>query len=163
MKKTQLFLIAIMMSGWGFSQTISPEVLATSGEHFAGSEIQLNWTIGEAMIETYLIDQLQLSQGFHQSSLNVTSRGGNIGELKVKVYPNPVADVLLLEWPKTHQGFDFKLFNASGKLILEESSCRTALPESIDFSTLPAGSYFLYLYSRDRQHFNSFQIIKHKQ
>ena len=163
MKKTPLFLIATLLSGWGFCQTIGPEILSSGGAQFSTTDIQLTWTLGEPLITTYSTDQLQLSQGFQQGNLSITSRAANIGKVAIRLYPNPVVDLLLFEWPESPRAIELRLFNASGKLVLERSYSELALPNSIDFSPFPAGSYFLYLHSQDYRQFNSFQIIKHKQ
>ena len=48
-----LILFLSLSSGWVQSQSLSPEVIATAGEHFATANAQLSWTLGEPVIETY--------------------------------------------------------------------------------------------------------------
>ena len=73
MKKPLLLLLSFLLWSLGYSQSVSPEVTASSGDHFIGTNVQLSWTIGETMIKTYVNNSNQLTQGFHQTNLMVTS------------------------------------------------------------------------------------------
>ena len=77
------------------AQSISPEVVATSGEHFQNGTSQLSWTLGEVMIDTYSAGGTIVTQGFHQTQLTVTSIDeSNPFSLNVNVFPNPTSQFL---------------------------------------------------------------------
>ncbi|MCH8318910.1 MAG: hypothetical protein IIA88_10535, partial [Bacteroidetes bacterium] len=51
MKKILLILSGILFCFTGISQSVAPQVYATSGGHYTGTNAQLSWTIGEPVIE----------------------------------------------------------------------------------------------------------------
>lgn len=52
------------------AQSVTPEVVATTGETFSNSTVTLEWTLGEIMTETYP-GSILLTQGFHQPPADV--------------------------------------------------------------------------------------------
>jgi hypothetical protein len=76
MRKFFLFFLGLSGVGWVQAQSLSPEVVATAGDHFATSTAQLSWTLGEPVIETFTdAAATQLTQGFHQTNLMVVAVG----------------------------------------------------------------------------------------
>ena len=73
MKKLPLLFLGLILNCLTFGQSISPEVIASSGDHFTGTDAQLSWTIGELVIDTYTNGSTQLTQGFHQTNLIITN------------------------------------------------------------------------------------------
>ena len=60
-----LFLIAFLPLMCS-AQTTSPEVIASSGDHFSNATGSLSWTLGETMTETFSNGGHILTQGFQQ-------------------------------------------------------------------------------------------------
>ena len=67
MNKRTLLLFGILCGNIGFGQTLTPEVLAASGDYFTSTSNSLSWTLGESVIETYSSSNNSLTQGFQQS------------------------------------------------------------------------------------------------
>ena len=55
----------------GLSQRLSPEVLAVGGGIDKNGSLSLEWTLGEAVIETVSLSDRIYTQGFHQPMLVV--------------------------------------------------------------------------------------------
>ncbi|OQX82230.1 MAG: hypothetical protein B6D64_00925 [Bacteroidetes bacterium 4484_276] len=65
--KTLITTIAIWLSATVlYGQSVSPEVIATSGGYFENAEISLSWTLGETVTETFSSGNVTLTQGFQQ-------------------------------------------------------------------------------------------------
>ena len=98
--KTLASLILFFISIAGFSQAIGPSVIATSGQSFSNSQISLNWTIGEPIIDTYFNSSI-LTQGFQQVfDFTIGIDGLTTDSLRLSLYPNPVMDFLFIKVPE---------------------------------------------------------------
>ncbi|MFN0015522.1 MAG: hypothetical protein ACKVU2_13330 [Saprospiraceae bacterium] len=53
MHELRVLVLGLLGMGWADSQSHSPEVIATVGDHFANGNAQMSWTLGEPVIERY--------------------------------------------------------------------------------------------------------------
>ena len=65
-------------------------VMSSSGSHLTSSEGQLSYSLGE----TFIGGTTELSQGFHQSNLQIIESTTVDASILLNIYPNPVVDVL---------------------------------------------------------------------
>lgn len=156
-----LILFLSLSSGW--VQSLSPEVIATAGEHFATANAQLSWTLGEPVIETYAPGggTAQLTQGFHQTQLTVVAVNEPVAAFPVLLYPNPTTALLTVEAPESPQAFGLELLDGSGRLLHRLPAAAPAAPRTLDLSGYAPGLYLLQLRSGDGRSIQSFKIIKH--
>ena len=77
MKKTLLLFLGLFSAGWCYSQSASPSVIASNGDHIDAGSFQLDYTVGEVIIETVYGDSLTLTQGFHQPNLLTAPSNGS--------------------------------------------------------------------------------------
>lgn len=73
----------------------------------------------------------------------------NEATASVKVYPNPVSDILSVEYTATEDG-KFALFDITGKKITENILKSTSKLHQIDFSNLNSGVYFYTIVSNNK-------------
>ncbi len=66
MKKIKIFSIAFLMTFFANGQSISPEVITSTGDYYSNSNVSLSWTLGEPVIETFEAGGFVLTQGFQQ-------------------------------------------------------------------------------------------------
>lgn len=139
MKKIYLsaFLLAPLL---GQAQDLDQNVTATAGAYSENATGSLSWTIGETVVETVSDGTNTLTQGFQQGNLSVTTLIKKT-ELSsnLKVYPNPVENILHVETDKT--GMDYQLLNINGQAV--SNGKLENMTQEINFSDLPAGTYFL--------------------
>ncbi len=69
MKRISLLIAILATFINGYTQSISPVVIATSGDYFSTANYSISWTLGETLIETYSVPNQFLTQGFHQPQL----------------------------------------------------------------------------------------------
>ena len=162
MKKQLLFFLSLLFCSWGYSQTISPEVIATSGEHFISANAQLSWTIGELMIETYSTGSNQLTQGFHQTNLTITAVEDLAEDFQLKVYPNPTKDLVNVEFLESPSTASVIISDAHGRTLILKEAIQPLGTETFNLSSYPAGAYFLQVRNEEQQVIKTFQILKLK-
>lgn len=77
MKKTILILFGNLLFVSAFCQTLTPDVIATSGDYFTETNGSITWTLGEIATQTYSSGGNILTQGFQQP-IGVTVQGVDI-------------------------------------------------------------------------------------
>lgn len=71
-------------------------------------------------------------------------------DAKLRYYPNPVEDILNVEWDKEYKRVDFMmLYTSNLQTVREVSNLGQADYTGIDFGYLPAGSYYLTVFYLD--------------
>ncbi|MEL6674619.1 MAG: T9SS type A sorting domain-containing protein [Bacteroidota bacterium] len=155
--RTLVLSITLTLASWNLgAQGLAPEVVASAGELYTSSSLQVEWTLGELMTETYT-GSVVLTQGFHQPALQVTSIDDFAAALgPIKVYPNPVAGRLTIEQEKSQPLLGI-LFDLQGRVLLQQALSMTS--HTLDLSHLPAGMYVLRL-SDGQRAVRSFRIEK---
>jgi hypothetical protein len=68
--KKLIVILFMLIPGLISAQTISPEVIASSGNYFSNSAGSLSWSFGEPIIKTFDKSEAALTQGFHQAGFN---------------------------------------------------------------------------------------------
>lgn len=158
-KKATILVLGLITVNLGFCQSISQDVIGTSGDHFVGGGAQISWTIGETVTETYTVSNSLLTQGFHQPEImSVTS----VDELdlmtEVRIYPNPVFESLNLEFGYIEDSYIYNIHDTNGKLLY--SSSRSNLHHQvIDMSNYPHGNYILKIIF-DQSNPKTYKIVK---
>ena len=136
------------------------QVISSAGASATGVGVQLSWTLGEPVIETFTGTSAILTQGFHQSKLTVTAIDPKLyPELELSVYPNPVSSSLRLQITGERPGkLTYSLYNAEGKALVQKSV--ESFPETINMELFTSGSYFLKVFRDINMPVKTFKIIK---
>lgn len=66
MKKIIISLTIILIPFFIAAQSVSPEVISSSGDYYEGVNASLSWTLGEIATETFTAGNVILTQGFQQ-------------------------------------------------------------------------------------------------
>jgi len=152
-----LFTMIIVL--WNFSATNAQEVTASSGNDFTNEQIQISWTLGEAVIQTLSSNQTTLTQGFHQSKLTITAVD-EIADLtwNISAFPNPAHDYLKLDIQHDpDRKLFFSLYSMDGKLLIRKQ-IETQLSE-ISMQNYISATYFLKVTDKNLV-LKTFKIIK---
>ena len=96
MTKTYLTGIFVLLLGTCFAQSTSPQVIASGGDHFKGSNAQISYTIGEPVIDTYQGSNAELTQGFHQTNLTIDGVEDLVDGYALEVFPNPTTQFIVI-------------------------------------------------------------------
>lgn len=140
MKKT-LMIISILVT---LIITVNAQsVLSNGGGNFEDANSIISWTVGETFITTLTNSSIILTQGFHQSSLKVTSIKPNFAQgMEIKAYPNPTVDYLNLKFEgDLPNDVSYRVLDQQGRVLSYDKV--TELITEIDFSSYTQGVYII--------------------
>jgi len=155
MKK--LLLILLCLPFIGFGQVTSPSVVSSSGDSYNSSNVKMDYTLGEVVVETHTNGSTILTQGFHQEILKITTEVVNL-DIKTKIYPNPTTSILIVELEKNVNA-DIMVYDVNGKLVIKDR-LNNEQQKQLDFSFLKQGNYLLHINIADKE--SIYQINKTK-
>lgn len=120
-------------------QVIDHDVIVSAGEEFKTESLVLNWTLGEIVTETYYSESITLSNGFLQAHSLVSAIEDVLEINPLKVYPNPVCDILVLE--TTIENQTYQIIDGKGTVV--RLGIVDSFPFELDFTGIPSGVYIL--------------------
>lgn len=138
------------------------EVLAVAGKEAANGNTSISYTIGEPIILTLQNGTIKLTQGFQQNvySIATLTKENNL-DLSVKVFPNPVSNLLQVQLALPYNNsLQLKLFSLEGKIVWQGNIGNGIQMQNIDISSLAASTYFLHLIDEKNQLQSSYKIEK---
>jgi len=159
MKKIIIVFQIMLVSFYLGAQTISPEVIATAGDFYQNSGYSISWTLGEVVVETISGTNLTLTQGFQQPDYSFSEIYEQTDvNYRIKVYPNPVENVLLIE---TIENIDFEIImiDMNGKIVFERKLIGSTEINLTDFAK---GTYLLNIFTKDHIKAKTYKIQKIK-
>jgi hypothetical protein len=140
------FVITVLFAGTSFAQTISPDVIASAGDHFSSAAGSVSWTIGEPVTDTYSSPSNVLTKGFHQPAVVLLSSVEENSAGSFYVYPNPVTDMLILDFSKMKNGdYEIVLYDVTGQEVSKRfiDWRQGGKPEQVSMQEIRAGMYFV--------------------
>ena len=150
--KTTLLFLPVFFSAILFGQ----EAISTQGDSYSNASGNIDFTIGEVIINTATDGTNDLTQGFHQTNWNFVALEDHSPSYEATIFPNPTSELLYIK-TITFENVTCALYDAQGKLILQDklSSEQTL----IQVSQLAPGSYSLTL-SNKTQNLKTFKLVK---
>jgi hypothetical protein len=141
-----IYIVLLFLPVASLAQDTVQYDLGNAGGDFLSANTLASRTIGEVATETFISSTHTVSQGFHEENLLV-DRINEIflNDYSIKVYPNPTSDFLTIEAGVLNK--EFRIIDIDGRIRL--SGYVISELQQIDFTGLPAGTYF-------------FQVEKHK-
>ena len=138
-RKTVLTFILVFY----FLTLFAQESTVSSGNNISSSSGSITYSIGQVAYITNTGSNGSTSQGVQQPyEIYVLSSSNIITDLNIKVYPNPVCDILTLQYLNyTNEKIGFQILNIEGKLIRFENL--TSSEAQIDFQSLASGEYYI--------------------
>jgi hypothetical protein len=142
------------------------QLVSTAGNHVKKGTVQLSWTIGETVIETFTGADNILTQGMHQSKLTVTAIEESIESgFNISALPNPASESVILRFDHMPdqqadwlgKDFYFQLYNLSGKLLIYKHV--EDVETVILMDSFAPSTYFLIIIE-DNKEIRTFKIIK---
>lgn len=138
MKKNTLVLFSLLTT-----LTVSAqEVIATQGDSYSNGSANIDFTIGEVIINTGTDGNNDITQGFHQTNWNFLGVEDFAPNYEAIIFPNPTEDVLNIR-TSTFENVTYTLYDAQGKLVMQDILSAEQTP--IQVSQLAPGSYSLEL------------------
>lgn len=160
MKRVFTFLL-ILTSVNLYSQQVSPEVIASAGDHFENEDISISWTLGEPVIST-LSGEYILTQGFHQDLYIITSIDEvEIEDFDIQIFPNPTPDyvnISINSTKKQNSHIVLQLFDMNGRLLKEMNKNKLEQSIRINLQSFERANYFLKIIINNQT--KTYKILK---
>jgi hypothetical protein len=154
MKK--LFFLLIFSPLFVLGQVTSPSLVSSSGDSYSNSNVNMDFSIGEVVIETHQNNEI-LTQGFHQGVLKIQTGVSEL-DFVTKVYPNPTTNIVIVELEKDISG-EILIYDINGKLMISDKLDNERIKQ-FDFSKFSQGNYLLHINIKDKLDIYKIQKIK---
>lgn len=152
MKKRTLFLFSLLST----IAVSAQEVLSTQGDSYSNASSNIDFTIGEVIINTGSDGTVDLMQGFHQTNWNFVGMEDYSPGFEASVFPNPTSEVLNIR-TSSFENVRYTLYNAQGKLLIQDILSAEQTP--VQVGQLAPGSYSIIL-NNQTQNLKTFKLIK---
>jgi hypothetical protein len=153
MKKQTLLMFSLLST----LAVSAQEVVATQGDSYSNASANIDFTIGEVIIDAGTDGTNDITQGFHQTNWNFAGLEDFASDYDATIFPNPTEDVLNIR-TSTFENVTYTLYDAQGKLVMQDILSAEQTP--IQVSQLAPGSYSLRL-NNQTKNLKTFKLIKY--
>lgn len=164
MKKALLGALLLALASVIHAQSIERSVIAGGGTVDNHPAFTLEWTLGEAAVQTYDTPRGRLSEGFHQPKISIRPVFPIPEEPVVQpvaVFPNPTATSIRIRAQlDERQSSTTLVFDANGRLLPLSFSALGAIDREVNLEAYPAGVYRLLIREPEGRILHVSQIIK---
>ncbi len=141
-----------------------PEVISAYGGTGTASNILVDWTMGEMMVENISKAGMLYTQGFHQPFILIPVKQTSVlvaENLQINVYPNPVRSYVNISFEtSTDRLVNLVLFDASGKLLQSKQVNTKTKVATMPMLGYSAGSYNIVVSDLRGKILQSITLIK---
>lgn len=148
--KLSVVFLLLLFSAAGYSQSVTPTVINSTGGSFAGNGLQLQWSVGElALVNTMdpPTHRLVLTNGFLQSERVSKHQDLHFfGTDEITILPNPTYGKFAVRIETKQQGrVAIDVFHVNGKRIVTRRTANFVSPlvEKFDLTPQPSGTYLV--------------------
>jgi hypothetical protein len=153
--KKLLFFFLITVTG--YSQSISKQVIGTSGKTLTNSNLKLSYTVGEPVVGLMTAGGNQLGNGYYPAlDLQALSVEDNVLDVQLRVYPNPTSQSLYVSHPEMNS-FGITIVDLNGKQLYQGTINKE---EPLDVSNYTQGMYLVTIENTTTNKKNTYKIIK---
>ena len=150
-------LALLLFSGIVSAQSISKQVIGTSGKTLTNSNLKLSYTVGEPVVGLMTAGGNQLGNGYYPAlNLQALSVEDNVLDVQLKVYPNPTSQSLYVSHPDMNS-FGITIVDLNGKQLYSGTINKE---EPLDVSNYTQGMYLITIENTTTNKKNTYKIIK---
>ena len=150
-------VIVLLVATMGYSQSISKQVVGTSGKTLTNSNLKLTYTVGEPVVGLMTAVGNQLGNGYYPAmDLQTLSVEDNVLDVQLKVYPNPTSKSLYVTHPNM-SSFGITIVDLNGKQLYSGTINKD---EPLDVSGFTQGMYLVTVENAIANKKNTYKIIK---
>lgn len=139
------------------AQSLSPQIVATSGKSFSSATAQIDFTVGEVFTSTYSSERHFLTQGFHQPEIIITSLEHSEDEFAFSLYPNPTQQFVTVE-STLETELEVRIIDILGRQVQVSSAFTKTI--TLDLHSLMSGNYLVAISNAAGKHIISYSLIK---
>ena len=152
MKKNALVLFSLLAT----ISVSAQEVVSTQGDSYSNGTANMDFTIGELVINTGTDGTNDLTQGFHQTNWNFVGLEDHAPDYEATIFPNPTLEVLNIR-TSTFKNVTYTLYDALSKIVIQDILSSDETP--VQVSQLAPGNYSLTL-NNGTQNLKTFKLVK---
>jgi hypothetical protein len=158
MKMKHIILVLILtFSSLSFSQSISKQVIGTSGKTLNNSNLKVSYTVGEPVVGLMTAGGNQLGNGYYPAlDLQALSVEDNVLDVQLRIYPNPTSQSLYVSHPDM-SSFGITIVDLNGKQLYSGTINKE---EPLDVSNYTQGMYMVTIENTTTNKKNTYKIIK---
>lgn len=152
-----ILVLILTFSSLSFSQSISKQVIGTSGKTLTNNNLKLSYTVGEPVVGLMTAGGNQLGNGYYPAmDLQALSVEDNVLDVQLKVYPNPTSQSLYVSHPELNS-FGITIVDLNGKQLYQGTIIKE---EPLDVSNYTQGMYLVTIENTTTNKKNTYKIIK---
>jgi hypothetical protein len=152
-----LLVLILTFSSLSFSQSISKQVIGTSGKTLSNSNLKLSYTVGEPVVGLMTAGGNQLGNGYYPAmDLQALSVEDNELDVQLRIYPNPTSQSLYVSHPELNS-FGITIVDLNGKQLYSGTINKE---EPLDVSNYTQGMYLVTIENTTTNKKNTYKIIK---
>ena len=161
--RVSYFVICVIFTAFSFGQKSenSLSLLSVQGDFDKTKHITLEWSLGENFIETTLLKNSIITQGFQQSfkaNHGIQSRAF----IETTVTPNPTnAEIDVHFSYKKNSLYKLHFYSIQGVLVKQISLTTSNNQIRINLSDLPSGIYTLKISDKENSPYKIHKVIKY--
>ena len=150
-------IIILLVTTFGYSQSISKQVIGTAGSTQSNSDLKVSWTTGEPVVGLMTAGGNQLGNGYYPAmDLKTLKIEDNALDLQVKIYPNPISQMLYVSHPELNS-FAIQISDLNGKQIYSGTMNKE---QPLDVSHYTQGMYLVTIENKEANKKNTYKLIK---
>jgi len=132
------------------------DVIASQGGSYIGIGVELDFTIGEPVVESLKNQTTEIYAGFHQPHWSVLDVKDFSSTIQATVFPNPTEDVVHIKLDHA-ENLRYLIYDEQGRLIYETTN--HALETTLNLEKLSMGVYNLIIQFQE-EFISSVKLIK---
>jgi len=161
--KLIVLILVVLFPLISLSQTLCPEsIFSASDNRKVDGYAQISWTLGDCQTSTLVSKDAIITSGFLQTRLTISGIEDfhNNGNYSIKLFPNPVKDILNIEFsPNRQNQIILDLFSADGKIVMSKIIESNEKQIDLDFTGYRSGLYLLKAYTSNNYLINTVRIL----
>lgn len=162
--KHLIFAIVLFLIGYQIeAQSISKQVIGSSGQALTNNINTINFTVGEAIVGN-VENGNAIHQGFWSKMVNDDTLSIETfveSSEDISVFPNPVVDILKIKFKvNSASNYTIELYNINGQQIIKLNPSFGGQIKQIDINHLPNAVYLLKISDKTSNYQKSIKIIK---
>ena len=139
-KNIELLLI-VVLACFHFN-LMSQEVISSQGESYLNNGIELDFTLGEPVVESMTNQTIEIYQGFHQPSIRILDVTDYSSPIKISAFPNPTQELVHIKLDCA-ENLTYLIYDEQGKLLQEKTN--HAIETTLNLETFNSGIYNLII------------------
>jgi hypothetical protein len=139
MKTVLWMLTAILAVPAVDAQVVERQVIASAGSGVSGT-LQVDWTIGETVVQSATAAGVLYQQGYHQAATQSGSGITSLSDMGIMLFPNPSTGLVFLQWEGMKESCTVQVYNMLG-VAVHQQEWLPGRPFAMDLKSLSPGTY----------------------